>query len=88
MALAQLPSLPSPVLAGSSLERPKASQNWGRCFVLIGGGGEGEERESVTGGEEQRWEEKQRNGAISSAFVPRLADTVSKGGSNWFIWEG
>ena len=57
-------------------------------FCFNRGGGEGEERESVTGREEERWEEKQQNGTVPSAFIPPLADAVNKGGADWFIWEG
>lgn len=51
-------------------------------------GGEGEERELVTGREGERWEEKQQSGTVPSAFIPPLADAVNKGGVDWFIWEG
>lgn len=54
-------------------------------FYFNRGEGEGEERESVAGREEERWEEKQLNGTVSSAFIPPLADTVNKGGADWFI---
>lgn len=42
----------------------------------------------MTGHEEERWEEKQQNGTVPSAFIPPLADAVNKGGVDWLIWEG
>lgn len=54
----QLPSLPSPVLAGSSLERSKVSKKCGRCFVLIGGeerGREGNRWRRKVGGKTTKW---------------------------------
>lgn len=57
-------------------------------FCFNRGGGEGEERELVTGREGERWEEKQQSGTVPSAFIPPLADAVNKSGVDWFIWGG